>query len=106
MKAEALNELNQTSAAAPFLNQVRNRAGLANTTATTQADLRTAIYKERRLELAFEHDRWYDIIRTGQAQAAMAANGKTFVVGKHEVYPIPQSFINESKGLSQQNPNY
>ena len=106
MKAEALNELNQTSAAAPFLNQVRNRAGLANTTATTQADLRTAIYKERRLELAFEHDRWYDIIRTGQAQAAMAANGKTFVVGKHEVYPIPQSFINESKGLSQQNPGY
>lgn len=106
MKAEALNELNQTSAAAPFLNQVRNRAGLANTTATTQADFRTAIYKERRLELAFEHDRWFDIIRTGQAQAAMAANGKTFVTGKHEVYPIPQSFINESKGLSQQNPGY
>jgi hypothetical protein len=40
------------------------------------------------LELAFEHDRWFDIIRTGQAQSAMAANGKTFVVGKHEVYPI------------------
>ena len=58
------------------------------------------------MELAFEHDRWFDIIRTGQAQSAMAANGKTFVVGKHEVYPIPQSFINESKGLSQQNPNY
>jgi hypothetical protein len=36
----------------------------------------------------------------------MAANGKTFVVGNHEVYPIPQSFITESKGLSQQNPGY
>lgn len=106
MKAEAMNELGQTGAAAPFLNQVRNRAGLANTTAVSQSDMRMAIYKERRLELAFEHDRWFDIIRTGQAQAAMAANGKTFVVGKHELFPIPQSFLNEAQGLSTQNPNY
>ncbi|EJL69157.1 RagB/SusD family nutrient uptake outer membrane protein [Chryseobacterium populi] len=106
MKAEAMNELGQTAQAAPFLNQVRNRAGLANTTATSQADLRNAIWKERRLELAFEHDRWFDLIRTGQAQAAMAANGKTFVTGKHELFPIPNSFIIESKGMSGQNPGY
>ncbi len=106
MKAEALNELGQTSNAATYLNQVRNRAGLANTTATTQANMRTAIYKERRLELAFEHDRWFDLVRTGQAQAAMAADGKTFKVGVHEVFPIPNKFILEAKGLAAQNPGY
>ncbi|MBW7674889.1 RagB/SusD family nutrient uptake outer membrane protein [Chryseobacterium chendengshani] len=105
IKAEAMNELGQTSAAIPFLNQVRNRAGLANTTAISQSDVRIAIWKERRLELAFEHDRWFDLVRTGQAASAMAANGKTFIVGKHEVFPIPQSFITEAQGLSSQN-NY
>lgn len=106
MKAEAMNEMGQTGAAVPFLNQVRNRAGLANTTAVSQADVRTAIWKERRLELAFEHDRWFDLVRTGQAQAAMSANGKTFVVGKHEVFPLPSSFMLEAGGLSAQNPGY
>lgn len=106
MKAEAMNELGQTAAAIPLLNQVRNRAGLANTTAVSQADLRNAIWKERRLELAFEHDRWYDLVRTGQAASAMAADGKTFVVGKHEVFPLPSSFISEAKGLSAQNSGY
>lgn len=106
MKAEALNELGQTSAAVPFLNQVRNRVGLANTTATSQSDVRSAIWKERRLELALEHDRWFDLVRTGQAKDAMLADGKNFVVGKHEVFPIPASFISEAKGLSAQNPGY
>ena len=106
MKAEALNELGQTSNAIPLVNQIRNRAGLGNTTATSQADVRLAIWKERRLELAFEHDRFFDLVRTGQAEAAFAADGKTFVVGRHEVFPLPQKFINEADGLSAQNPNY
>ncbi len=106
IKAEALNELGQTSSAIPLLNQVRQRANISNTSASTQSDVRTAIWKERRLELAFEHDRWFDLVRTGQAQSALAANGKTFVVGKHEVFPLPQTFITEAKGRSAQNPNY
>ncbi|WP_312076270.1 RagB/SusD family nutrient uptake outer membrane protein [Chryseobacterium sp.] len=106
IKAEALNELGQTTAAIPLLNEVRQRANINNTTATSQANVRTAIWKERRLELAFEHDRWFDLVRTGQAQSALAANGKTFVVGKHEVFPLPQMFITEAKGRSAQNPNY
>lgn len=105
MKAEAQNELGQTSAAIPLLNQIRNRAGLANTVALSQADVRTAIWRERRVELAFEHDRFFDLVRTGQAQAAFAVDGKTFIVGKHELFPLPQRFINETKGLSVQN-NY
>ncbi|MCU7617025.1 RagB/SusD family nutrient uptake outer membrane protein [Chryseobacterium sp. PBS4-4] len=106
MKAEAMNELGQTSNAATYLNLVRNRAGLGDTTAVSQADMRTAIYKERRLELAMEHDRWFDLVRTGQAQAAMAANGKTFKVGTHEVFPVPNKFILEAKGLASQNLGY
>lgn len=107
IKAEALNELGQTSSAITLLNQVRNRANIGNTLATSQADVRTAIWNERRLELAFEHDRWFDLVRTGQAQAAMAADGgKVFQVGKHELFPLPQDFIMEAGGLSQQNPGY
>lgn len=104
MKAEALNELGQTSAAIPLVNIIRKRAGLGDTPFTSQADIRKAIWKERRLELAFEHDRWFDLVRTGQAAAAMAADGKTFIVGKHELWPIPTSFLREAGALSQQNP--
>jgi hypothetical protein len=106
MKAEALNELTQTSAAIPLLNRIRLRAGLGNTDATTQAAVRIAIWKERRVELAFEHDRFFDLVRTGQALSAFAADGKTFVVGKHEVFPLPQAFISQTNGLSLQNPGY
>lgn len=106
MKAEALNELGQTSAAITLLNQIRTRAGLTNTSATSQAAVRTAIWKERRVELAFEHDRFFDLVRTGQALTAFAADGKTFVVGKHEVFPLPQAFITQANGLSLQNPGY
>jgi len=106
MKAEALNELNQTSVAIPLLNQIRLRAGLGNTTAVSQANVRIAIWKERRVELAFEHDRFFDVVRTGQAVSAFAIHGKTFVAGKHEVFPLPQLFLNETAGLSSQNPGY
>lgn len=107
IKAEAMNELGQTSAAIPFLNEVRNRANIGNTPASSQADVRADIWKQRRLELAFEHDRWFDLVRTGQAEAAMAADGgKIFIVGKHELFPLPQDFITEAGGLSAQNPGY
>ncbi len=104
IKAEALNELTQTSDAIPILNIVRGRATLGPTPATTQATVRTAIWKERRVELAFEHDRFFDLVRTGQAKTALAADGKTFTVGKNEVFPLPQKFMSEAAGLSVQNP--
>lgn len=113
MKAEALNELGQTSEAIPLLNQIRNRAGLANTTFSSQADIKTAIWRERRVEMAFEHDRFFDLVRTGQAKAAFEAdkssffpNGRVFTEGKNELFPIPALFINQAGGLSQQNPGY
>lgn len=104
MRAEAKNELNQDPTTE--LNAVRNRAGLGDTSASGQNALRIAIWKERRVELAMEHDRWFDLVRTGQAQAAMVIHGKTFEVGKHELFPLPQQFINESIGYSTQNLGY
>lgn len=106
MKAEALNELDQTGPAIILLNDIRRRAQLLPTTATSKVQVRTAIYKERRVELAFEHDRFYDLVRTGQASAAFTIHGKNFVTGKHELFPLPQSFITQANGLSAQNPNY
>ena len=106
MKAEALNELGQTSTAIPLLNQIRNRAGLANTTFSSQGDIRTAIWRERRVEMAFEHDRFFDLVRTGQAKAAFAIDNKVFTEGKNELFPIPAVFIKQAGGLSQQNPGY
>ncbi|WP_315815910.1 RagB/SusD family nutrient uptake outer membrane protein [Paraflavitalea speifideaquila] len=106
INAEAANEKNNTSQAKTSLDAVRNRAGLTNTTATTQGDLRLAIWKERRVELAMEHDRFFDLVRQGRAGTVMRAHGKAFVDGKHEVFPIPQTQIDNSGNIMKQNPNY
>ena len=105
IQAEAANELAKSAEALTALNAVRQRAKLDNITTTNQADLRKAIWNERRLELAFEHDRWADLIRTGQAAEAMTAAGKKFVVGKHELFPIPNQQLLEVPSL-EQNPNW
>lgn len=106
MNAEAANELGQTGKAQSALNAVRNRAKLANTTAASQADLRQAIWKERRVEMAMEHDRFFDLVRQGRAGTVLRAHGKAFVDGKHEVFPIPQTQIDASNNQLTQNPNY
>jgi tetratricopeptide (TPR) repeat protein len=67
LRAECLNELGRTAEAIPFLNQIRLRAGLAPTTAATQATLKLAIEDERFLELAFEPHRWFDLVRWNKA---------------------------------------
>lgn len=84
-----------------YLNMVRNRVGLADVNASGTA-LRDAIWQERRWETAGEGLRFYDLVRTGQAAAAI--NG--FEVGKHEVFPIPQSELELAGGAWAQNPNY
>jgi len=106
INAEAANELTKTSQAQTSLNAVRTRAGLANTTASNQTDLRTAIWNERRVELAMEHDRFFDLIRQGRAGTVLRALGKKFVDGKNEVFPIPQIEIDASNGKLTQNAGY
>jgi hypothetical protein len=102
IRAETALRLNNTSEALARINTIRTHAGLPNiATITLQS-----IFNERRWEMAMEHDRWFDIIRTNQAVSMMAANGKTFITGKHEVFPIPQDQITASGGILTQNPNY
>lgn len=71
MYAECLNETSDTESAASYLNQVRTRAGLANTVATTREEMDIAIEKERMLELCFEGHRWYDLVRRGKITEVM-----------------------------------
>ncbi|WP_420151018.1 RagB/SusD family nutrient uptake outer membrane protein [Spirosoma sp.] len=112
MNAEAANELGQSAKALASLNLVRARARggvttvLPNVTTTVQADLRNAIWRERRVELGMEHDRWFDLVRQGRAATVMKAHGKNFVAGKHELFPIPQTQIQLTGGALTQNPGY
>ncbi len=106
IKAEAELEIGDTANAKAALNVIRNRAGLANTTAITIEEIRDAIYHERRVEMAFEHDRMFDLMRTGRAGATLRKLGIPFVDGKHELFPIPQRQIDMSAGKLTQNPGY
>lgn len=74
MYAECLNNNGNTSQAAIYLNQVRSRAGVANTTATTKDDMDLAIEDERLLELCFEGHRWYDLVRRDRITPIMEAH--------------------------------
>ena len=113
MYAEAQNEMGNSGAALTALNSIRQRARgtasnvLPDITVTDQTELRNAIRHERRIELAMEHERFFDLVRWGIAAQVLQAAGKTnFVAGKHELLPIPQTQIDLSKGVLKQNPLY
>ncbi len=85
------------------LNMIRRRAGLADLGSATEE----AIWKERRLELAMEQDRFFDLVRQGRAGTVLRAHGKTnFTDGIHEVFPIPQAQIDLSGNRLEQNFGY
>lgn len=104
--AEAANENNKSADALQSLNLVRKRAGLPNSTAITQTEIRDAIWKERFVELAMEHDRVFDLRRQGRAGTVMRAHGKNYIDGVHDLYPIPQRQIDLTGGKMTQNPGY
>lgn len=112
MNAEAANELGNSAQALSSLEMVRARARamqsdpavLPPVTTTDQAALRDAIWHERRVELALEFDRFFDLIRQGRAATVLAPKG--FKAGKNELMPIPQNEIDLSAGLLTQNPGY
>lgn len=110
MNAEANNELGNPAAALVPLEAVRARARAGNNailpavTTTDQTALRTAIYQERRVELAMEFDRYFDVIRQGRGPAVFGVRG--FKAGKNEVWPLPQNEIDLSAGTLTQNPGY
>ncbi|PXY01698.1 hypothetical protein DF185_09525 [Marinifilum breve] len=124
MKAEALNNLNRTSEAIPYLNMIRNRAGLADIDASlvsSVADFHEELMTERLREFCFEGIRKHDLIRWGvlveklqelktEMQAANIASSREWlyrssdnVEEKHYLLPIPLKEMNENK-LIEQNP--
>jgi len=110
MAAEALNENNKPGQALVHLNRVRERARqgdeeiLPDITTTDKDQLRDLILQERRMELALEGHRFWDLVRTGKAQEVLGPLG--FISGKHELFPIPQTEIDISQGTLTQNPNW
>ena len=108
MHAEAAVETGNTAEALSKLEMVRARArGTDNTvlpkiTTTDLTELRAKIHQERRIELAMEWERFYDLVRWDEAKTVIPA----FVVGKHELFPIPQTEIDKSGGIITQNPGY
>lgn len=112
LAAEAAMETNNSAKSLEYLNQVRKRARgtnnfiLKDITTTNQAELRTAVRKERRVELAMEQQRWYDLKRWGIQGATLTKLGKAFLANKHELFPIPQTEVDLTDGSLQQNPGY
>lgn len=143
-KAEALIELNREKEALPLINRIRQRAknskyvlawnNSSNTDYAadykiglyedgvnctwTQEYARQALYFERKLELAMEGERFFDLVRWGKAAEMLNSyfekekvlriylKQAKFVKGRDEYFPIPQAQINFSGGLYQQNPGY
>jgi hypothetical protein len=127
MLAEAINEQGGPGDAYQYINQVRDRAGLDGLSGITQETFRTAIRHERRVELAFENDRWFDLKRAytnaqmttllnahGQAEKASPTvdrggvpfTGNDYKFDGYEaLYPIPDRQLFLDKNLTQ-NPGY
>lgn len=95
MEAEALGGTGARAQA--LLDAVRARVGLPSVPVSLEA-----IWHERRLELAGEGHRWYDLVRTARAASALANKG--FTPGKNEILPIPLAELENT--LLKQNPGY
>lgn len=101
IQAEAEARQNKLVEAEASLTPVRTRAGLAaaGVDGMTQANAILTILQERRLELAYEGDRWPDLVRTGRAVTVMG------IPAFQKLYPIPLNELDVAPGLVQ-NPGY
>ncbi len=117
MHAEALNEMSfdPNGTAFELLNRIRRRAGLPEKTynhpdplyaVNSQEDFRLAIEQERRVELAFEGHRWFDLVRTGRAVEVLNAKVAAGVQPHQLVLPVPLSQIQVNPANISQNPGY
>lgn len=107
MKAEALNELGRTAEADLPLNEVRSRAGLPNVAKNLSVDqFREKVLHERRMELAFEGQYWFDLVRVKNGQWGLSflhSIGKSNASEKHLLLPIPQKERDSNPNLTQNN---
>lgn len=106
-RAEALAQTGDLTGALADLNRIRTRAGLAASTVTGLQPTLQAIWQERKIELAFEGHRFFDLVRTNQALTKLVAvarkNGPpiTLTNAGRQVFPIPLADIDSNKNLDQ-----
>ena len=119
LKAEALimQDTPDLEAAAGIIDEIRERAGLGKLPSSIRENKNSmidALLKERRLELAFEGQRWFDLVRLDKVEEEMNAVYAKDSGRKAQVYafdknsyrlPIPQSVIDANDKI-QQNPGY
>jgi len=119
MYAEALNECGNGMAALEQLNKCKAQANTINNSSTLYIGggygyMRDQIWKERRIEMCFEWDRFFDLVRQKRAASVIKTYGSKrankrgyyFREGVNEIFPIPQSEIDVSNGVVTQNPGY
>ncbi|WP_170982779.1 RagB/SusD family nutrient uptake outer membrane protein [Dyadobacter frigoris] len=139
INAEASNELGSQADVLKYLEQIRFRARggmtfqasvtaglnagkgiLPEITATSKKELRLAIWKERRVELALEFNRWFDLFRYNKVAAADGSDGTgyteallkntygrtNFNFAKFSRFPIPSTYITSSNGILEQNKSW
>ncbi len=107
--ADVLLLLTEATGDASYMNMVRARTGLplygeAGYPSAKYPTLELALEHERRMELALEFHRWFDLKRTGRAVTVLQAAGKAVTEEKLE-YPIPQYVISQNPAITQ-NPGY
>ncbi|MBD0260071.1 MAG: RagB/SusD family nutrient uptake outer membrane protein, partial [Cytophagales bacterium] len=107
-RAEARAQLGDLAGAAADLNAVRERAGLANTAATTRGELLDAILQERKLEFFQEGHRWFDLFRTGKALEVLVnlkrdtgSRPVSLTSPARQVFPFPTSEVLTNPNLEQ-----
>jgi hypothetical protein len=119
MYAEALNECGLGARALVELNKIKAQANTINSSSTLYIGggygfMRDQIWKERRMELCYEWDRFFDLVRQKRAAEVIKAFGATrankrgyyFREKINEIFPIPQNEIDISNGVVEQNPGY
>lgn len=119
--AEALNECGDRENSLKHLNDCKAQANTINSSTNLYSAggygyIRDQIYLERRIELCFEFDRYFDLVRQGRAAEVMHNYGNTigqanrrgayFREGVNELLPIPQTEIDVSNGVVEQNYGY
>lgn len=101
IRAEARAQQNNISGAQDDIDKIRNRAGLANTTANTKENLLAAVEQERRVELFAEYGhRWFDLKRWKKATTVLAPIKPKWQPGDM-LFPIPQGEIEKNNKLVQ-----
>jgi hypothetical protein len=103
IRSEARAQQGNLTGALADLNAVRDRAGVAASTAATLPDILLALENERRVEFPFEADRWFNLVRTDRAQTLLSLPDKHLYL-----FPIPYSetLVDPNLAGENRNPGY